>query len=149
MDKSLHSTKGAPEQMQLKSCSSPNAILSTLAESNEPGYSQTIKIAHTLSEQPGYFPPTENITQIISVQPGYFSHSGNTSHILCEQPGYSCNTANTVHIASELPGNSSHATQSEQFYHEIADEESTSASPVTDERPVQLPRLFAYAHGPK
>jgi hypothetical protein len=76
-----------------------------------------------------------------SVQPGCFSHAANNNRLMTEQPGYSRNAATTVQTVSELPGYSSHATQSEQFYHEIADEELTSASPVTQEHPVQLPRL--------
>lgn len=124
MDKNLHSKKGAPEQLQLKSCSPPTTTQSTLAVSEQPGNSQTTTTAQTLSKQPGYLSQTENISQTIS-----------------EQPGYSRNAANTVQTVSKLPGCSSHASEPEQFYHDIAEEYSTGTPSVAAGNTVQLPHL--------
>lgn len=142
-----HSNQDAREQLQLDSNFSLVTYASGTVSKHLDCSRNSANPVQCVSEQPGYSAHTENNIQTVSVQPGYFSRTANASQTIFEQPGYSHNAANTVQTVSKLPGCSLHATECEQFYHEIADQGFTSASPVTNELTIRLPRL-AYTHGP-
>lgn len=61
-------------------------------------------------------PQNTSASQTVSEQPGY-SQTGNIFQTLSAQPWFSSHTESTVQSVS------SHVTQSEHFYHEIADED--------------------------